>query len=1740
MSKLVFFGASDGDPATVWVTDGTPAGTRPLGAPPGTEGLTDPRDFTALASGQMLFSAVAEGLGRELWVSDGTAEGTRLVKDIMPGDRSGVMAPHITVDNKTYDGIALLGDGRAVFSGNDGVHGRELWVTDGTETGTRLLKDINPSGDSGPSHFYPLSPGLVLFFATDEAHGREPWVTDGTEAGTRLVYDINPGPSDSFDFNILHSFQQWPPLLPFQDGRAILVVDDGTHGREPWITDGTPGGTFLLADVNEGEAHSELRVPIHTYGTYPAGIRPDGSFQGNARVEPGRQGSFVTDGTREGTDWTGRPADTPLPEPFELGPGEGIYMAGMSVTRLLMDDGRWIFSARAEEKVFDTDAQGNEVIRTIDYGVELWVSDGTQGGTRMIKDINPGPAGGGAVDFRALPDGRVLFVANDGGGRALWITDGNSASKVLDSVVNLGFFHTFETGTMLLSGRMLDGTHRLWLTDGSGLQTVGEDASVFSTNIRAVGDGRWLFDVTNHATDPVSGQTWISDGTVAGTRMLVEGLHRFDLLTLIDRNLAIFRQREGDWRDPDRDDPGREPAVINLATGQITLLEDIWPGRTGSQIVEFGVLPADVPPPVSTLFDERASMPGEESAFVLDDYFTDPGGGALSYTVTGLPAGIAFDPGAARVGGTLPDAPGTYEVRVTAESAPGVATTSAFDWIVPDTGLLRVSAEQGWYRAEPGGPIQSVGGDVLIGHRDGEGPLLRVENGGVKLDGATLGVAGEIWSAQLEDIEAPLMLGSFGIDVNSLSGKGFEDFKEPESLSLVGGLVDMGFSAIDIRPERVVFATDLSFAGDFASLSTSGSPLALRVGPEWLDFGPSMIGIGGWTPSSKLNIPGTSTMTLKFESLGLFYDFVTDDLYLNGKAKLEWGGPVAANYSFLKPGKESGLTIDLMGKLPDGVEFGRGDKYLRLGFDDDGAFEWDIVGAITYTGKGPGILPTGWPKLTELKLEIDTPKSSFKGELKAEFPWLFPLADPAVQLEAGVGAKWAPEVALDSFFLGIDNLNIAVGTTPLFVQGGKLGVEGLADLAEGDFPALSAELRVTLGATMPPLPAVLRGNVNGKIEPGKLELGFQMDSKVEYFLPSVVEEYASGLMRWFDIKPEKVAEFTLLEAKGTAKFDILDPSLTAKLNTSLLGGLYTGVSEMALFRDEGIPVLTASSKGVLAFPDPLPLVGGLGLAGEAALQYVHDDDDSNDFAAAWTTFDIGLGSVFGASFGMGVRLGFDGSVGILGRKDIEVTSSWNLSPEQDIVILSAYWDTPSDDARLELILPGNVVLTEADIALRDDIALVEDLNSPTARHVAIAGPTAGIWDLRLADPTGLGEIRLEASEMLPTPVARIATVELDDSLTATVTLTGPEALAAPVSLFLAPEPDAAAGLGLIAMGTLAPGETLTTVQDFAGLEPGEWWLHARTEADGHIPGLDMFATPITVEGAADLGVTIREGLHRETGSRSVTVEVANVGERASGDGSLRVSVSETLLGATPLDGFAAFAAADARLDLPSLAPGATQSFGFVLPEGAPEGAEIRLTAEAAAWDANPSDNILVFVLDSLASGPAGQLLARDGAPMAETALTLRLADGSTVAAVTDPEGRFAFDRPDLADAVLEGPAWSAATGPAITTASALEALRLAVGLPASWGPPTAQDFIAADVNGDGRVTTADALEILRTAVGLPSDHAPRWIFFETGHDFGTVDRTSVPTDLAPDLAALADPTDLSLTALLTGHVTAWT
>jgi ELWxxDGT repeat protein len=451
----------------LWSTDGTPGGTLPVSGPEG-DGFEYPAPPT-LFGGSLYFFASAGASDFRLWKTDGTATGTVAMQGVrgIPPDfvgfegytAVGIFQPPLTViggkplffalsdrdrarpyalyklNEASSDATFLLDFARipgpmveigsiGYFSGIDTfARGEELWRTDGTPEGTRMVRDICPGSCESDPRSLTVVGNALYFVANDGVHGSELWKSDGTETGTVLVKDIRSG-----------MFGQPPHNFVVASGQVFLLADDGVHGEELWRTDGTPEGTRLIKDVRPGSD-----------GSGPAGLVPFGPWLLFSADDGARgQELWRTDGTEAGTVMIA-----------DIAPGSAA-----SLPRTMT-------------------AYGNAVYFSADdslHGRELWRTDGTPAGTRLVADFLPG--GEGSDPFVvADPVSSLFLLAVDPGGLSLWEQAGSTAG--------VGHVSSLDSGTRSASsnpyaltdvaGKLCFFTNsrryaeisRLWTSDGT-------------------------------------------------------------------------------------------------------------------------------------------------------------------------------------------------------------------------------------------------------------------------------------------------------------------------------------------------------------------------------------------------------------------------------------------------------------------------------------------------------------------------------------------------------------------------------------------------------------------------------------------------------------------------------------------------------------------------------------------------------------------------------------------------------------------------------------------------------------------------------------------------------------------------------------------------------------------------------------------------------------------------------------------------------------------------------------------------------------------------------------------------------------------------------------------------------------------------------------------------------------------------------------------------------------------------
>ncbi|RMG45411.1 MAG: hypothetical protein D6718_07605 [Acidobacteria bacterium] len=604
--SIVLFAAEDpAHGSELWRTDGTPGGTELVLDIQAGAGSGSPTNLT-VAGGAVYFTADDGVHGRELWVSDGTAAGTRMVADIAPGLAGS--RPE-----------ALFSDGtRLFFAADDGLHGQELFVTDGTAGGTVLLADIAAGTETSFPRPLGAAGGLLYFAATERSAagvspagtGRELWVTDGTPEGTRLVKDIDPGEASSS-----------PAGFALAGGLVLFSADDGTHGREPWVTDGTEAGTHLLLDVNPPQEGDEARGSDPREFFPFAGIVLFSAF----RDEDGRE-LWRTDGTAAGTFPVADIAPgTDSSSPFGFTAAGGfVYFSAADPnhgrelwrtdgtpggTALVADVGRGAGAAPGAADPLDGDPGqltplGDGILFAATdeaHGREPWFADGA--GAVLLADVRPGAAGSDPVVLAAAGSA-VYFAAGEGGdGRTLWRSDGTPAGT---GPVPTPFPPPLGPDTAVALGELLifvadDGVsgREPWVFDPAAPQSerladiAGEDGSLpiplLFTEVVRTGETEPVEQLFFSADDGLHGrELWATFGTPSGTSLFADIDPGAPPSTPAD--LTLFTADGGDRivLRAHSEALGEEPYAVVLATQVLVPLGDLRPiSGLGSKPREF-------------------------------------------------------------------------------------------------------------------------------------------------------------------------------------------------------------------------------------------------------------------------------------------------------------------------------------------------------------------------------------------------------------------------------------------------------------------------------------------------------------------------------------------------------------------------------------------------------------------------------------------------------------------------------------------------------------------------------------------------------------------------------------------------------------------------------------------------------------------------------------------------------------------------------------------------------------------------------------------------------------------------------------------------------------------------------------------------------------------------------------------------------------------------------------------------
>lgn len=419
-----------------------------------------------------------------------------------PGD-SGMVSGVQAGDSRDW-GPALFVEMRGVlyFSADDGVHGWELWRSDGSVGGTYIVKDVREE---------ECSP------ATDPETGEE---TENCVNYGSMHQMCWPDPTECF-----------VPEMVAGNNKIFFTAFDSNPGvnfPHVFISDGTEDGTYRIRDqwigwdYNHPDADFDYSGPSNLMVIPSNGFTPDrlvytiiqaicegGSYCPEAFDPASGEELWITDGTDVGTYML----VNMVPEDKSWNNGDYCCMDDKGgIPRDLIMKGNTIwFTAR-------TDGYGRELYR---YGMNIG------GGLFLVKDINEGTSGSNPMHLTSVGPGVYLSADNGTNGQELHYSLGNTFNTIVVKDINPGANSSSPQEMTKLGSNLFftadDGENgrELWVSDST------EDGTFMVKDINTNGSSspNWLrvMDGTLYFmayTEDHGRELWRSDGTTSGTYML--------------------------------------------------------------------------------------------------------------------------------------------------------------------------------------------------------------------------------------------------------------------------------------------------------------------------------------------------------------------------------------------------------------------------------------------------------------------------------------------------------------------------------------------------------------------------------------------------------------------------------------------------------------------------------------------------------------------------------------------------------------------------------------------------------------------------------------------------------------------------------------------------------------------------------------------------------------------------------------------------------------------------------------------------------------------------------------------------------------------------------------------------------------------------------------------------------------------------------------------------------------------
>ncbi|HEX5152379.1 MAG TPA: ELWxxDGT repeat protein [Parafilimonas sp.] len=545
--KIYFTGFSSVYGTGAWISDGTESGTQLL------IDVYGSANFFAM-NNKVCFIADGFDVWSAVWETDGTTAGTKQVIEL--GDKgfggSQIMQPTVV-------------DGLLFFTFLDyETLGWQIWRSDLTDAGTYHIGPSYPLLDSTFSYFVDYTPAQLtnyknkLYYSANVGTGRKLWVSDGTDAGTKLA----PG-----NHNIIINADFLETSFPIMNNTLYIPGEQTKKGHGLYKYESSAEGLVKVKDLAAAgdtafivpeEMHVANNTLYFKVVSYNGGMHDElwsskgtkASSQVVYKLQPGETIQDLYDGN--GTLYfvkSGQFFGSELWKVLEtlFGPFPIIQsdifegVTGSHPGYLTAFKGNIVFSATGKQK-----------------GTELFITNSAGFGAKLVKDINTVATSSSLAGFSsynfygyggmAALGNELLFNAYERiHGMELYKSNGKNAETILLNDIMPGEegdnrfgFVTKNKAVYFIARDRIGSSYQytLYRTDGTkqGLSKIATANSfIYSFNITQKGLAFYVV----YNSDALVYELWRSDGTTAGTFLLSSTVYYRDYLN-VTGNTAFF------------------------------------------------------------------------------------------------------------------------------------------------------------------------------------------------------------------------------------------------------------------------------------------------------------------------------------------------------------------------------------------------------------------------------------------------------------------------------------------------------------------------------------------------------------------------------------------------------------------------------------------------------------------------------------------------------------------------------------------------------------------------------------------------------------------------------------------------------------------------------------------------------------------------------------------------------------------------------------------------------------------------------------------------------------------------------------------------------------------------------------------------------------------------------------------------------------------------------------------------